>query len=859
MKQYITLIFFIILASGALIFHFNNKGITKVYPVPTNGTMVKTDMEEKGNKGKRQVWMEALHRAAPGVDWREVEYNTAMEKQEDEKKNSKLESRFGNEIEEFAEGYLSGKWTERGSNNQAGSVFDIEYDVETNMMYLVSAGGSLFKTDFYFQYWEVVNDKFKFSPGLLKLVEKENGEKRMLALINKRPHYSDDMGLTWTSASAYEADNWGQVKDAFMVEKDGSTRIFLLAKSSYWSDFHLYVSTDLGENYTDIHTIYTHNSNNVAMAHVEGTGDIFVIEQIEENTSYLHRYNWDTATFELTQSASPLAFGEDGRGNLAAVINEDEHLSLYAYNGQEELYESQDTGKTWTFLSTLPIRPWEVRLYVSNEHPDVMLIGGVECYRSLDGGESWELINFWWEYYDDVDNKLHADIMEFDEFFDQNGDHFMTISNHGGLSITYDKSISNTNIGLYDLNVCQYYSVRTSPKNPKLVIAGSQDQGLQRGLVQGQGTVPFEQVISGDYGHNVFTKGGDAFWTVYPGGWVSHYSDPAQGYLDASWEVNSDNETVWIPPLVEGPDLDKDQVLLAGGNLNGGGGSHLIKLTYEFGAIQKEQYSFDFHDATNSEISAIGISPINRDLFYVATNNGKLYYSTDGGQNFSKSHNNVSGSHYLYGACILPSRLDPSIVYISGSGYSTAGVVKSPNGGKHFVSMDKGLPNTMVFAIATNEDESLFFAATEAGPYVYVTEKDEWFALSGTFAPTQSYWTVEYLPDSKVARFGTYGRGIWDFEVIESGVSNEDLVSSRNEMISYPNPVNDFLTVQFEDPLNDNALINFYTLSGQLAKRISIVGGKSVYDIDLTQLEKGMYVLTVEGEAFSYRRKVIKN
>jgi len=30
-------------------------------------------------------------------------------------------------------------------------------------------------------------------------------------------------------------------------------------------------------------------------------------------------------------------------------------------------------------------------------------------------------------------------------------------------------------------------------------------------------------------------------------------------------------------------------------------------------------------------------------------------------------------------------------------------------------------------------------------------------------APDQVYWSVEYISDTHTVRFGTYGRGIWDF------------------------------------------------------------------------------------------------
>ena len=43
--------------------------------------------------------------------------------------------------------------------------------------------------------------------------------------------------------------------------------------------------------------------------------------------------------------------------------------------------------------------------------------------------------------------------------------------------------------------------------------------------------------------------------------------------------------------------------------------------------------------------------------------------------------------------------------------------------------------------------------------------ENEWFLLSGISAPDQTYWSVDFIPEINTARFGTYGRGIWDFVI----------------------------------------------------------------------------------------------
>ena len=57
----------------------------------------------------------------------------------------------------------------------------------------------------------------------------------------------------------------------------------------------------------------------------------------------------------------------------------------------------------------------------------------------------------------------------------------------------------------------------------------------------------------------------------------------------------------------------------------------------------------------------------------------------------------------------------------------------------------------------------MIFAATSVGPYMYSNETGTWEDMSGEYAPDQTYWTVDYIPQIHTVRFGTYGRGIWDY------------------------------------------------------------------------------------------------
>ena len=99
--------------------------IDDIQPLPTNGQTMIHHGEEASKGDAREEWLELLHQAAPGTDWRAIEHQTRL-KRHQAKSRSPLQFRSGCDGGLFAEGLLSGSWYERGSINQAGSVFDTE-------------------------------------------------------------------------------------------------------------------------------------------------------------------------------------------------------------------------------------------------------------------------------------------------------------------------------------------------------------------------------------------------------------------------------------------------------------------------------------------------------------------------------------------------------------------------------------------------------------------------------------------------------------------------------------------------------------------------------------------------------------
>lgn len=767
----------IAICCGLYFFPYSTATSEKPYPAPTRGeTEIFAGQEEGGNA--REEWQKLIHRAAPGTDWETIE--SENRKEIFRKRNANVAAQRS--AETFANGLLSGSWQELGSNDQAGNLTTVRYAKEEDKIYGISGGGTLWRGNLDGSSWTELNRSTVFRSNILEIVEGSNGSNTIVAAIDKDLYYSTDNGASWTASvmDINTVQNWGEPTELVSLPDNSLIYLRRAWDPAPWAPrMWIYRSTDLGQNFTRIGVLDPVGTGWVSSSETQlwvqpGASTVYVLHQGEE----LYSVNGATVMLETTNNDLPTGNSLDLDGNTNGGIT-----TLYALINQNTLYQSNNLGATWSQVSGLPVSSWSVGIAVSPNDPDFIAYGEVELYRTANGGGNWSKVNTWQSYYSDWD-KVHADIMDI-QFFEKNdGTDFILVANHGGLHVSYDNLVTTTNIGTSGLNIGQFYDVRTDPLNSNYVYGGTQDQGHQRTSVAAGATGPvnFDQVISGDYGHMAFSRNNQSLWTVYPGGWTTYYHNPQTSGYNAAFDVPGNHPPVtnWIFPTAETTDPDDNKIYIAGGNVNGGNGSYLVTLSAQTSApysISASQFNYDFRANSSSgtaTISAIEASTIEADNLYVATSDGTFFYSDDLGATWNKT-TNFGGptEHWLYGSTIFASQLTAGLVWYAGSGYSNPSVYQSTDGGQTFTNISNGMPATLVHEIVANTDETLLFAATEAGPFVYVISEQTWYQMLGTIAPVQNFYSAEYVVSDNLVRFGTYGRGIWDFKITSQSLPVE--------------------------------------------------------------------------------------
>ncbi|MEM6343354.1 MAG: T9SS type A sorting domain-containing protein [Bacteroidota bacterium] len=752
-----------------LLIFYSGQQPVKTYPKPTEINL--QQREDKAFKQDRKAFIEQMHKAAPGTDWRQIDQQTRQTKAE--VRMSRLQSQYlqrgANPLfsrDTLANNQVQAHWREIGSRNQSGRIHTAAYDQQADILYLASSGGNIWKGSRNGSDWQVQNDLFQIKGiEMLELVDLPSGQRLFANATGWGQDgfwYSDDQGQTWTASQGLSnVKSWGRVLRS-VIKPDATHTIYLLAfewDNTNWEKMTtLYRSVDNGLSFGQIATFSSATFGN------EQGFDIWTDPLTAGPVYLLH----DNDLYELDANDQPVlkssVIGQSDLGNAHLVGSGNMIYAGYHSSDSLKVYQSSNAGQSWSYRGQQATNLFfRTSFNVDRNNPQRLYAGGINAFTSDNGGASWRLINQWWEYYGDEATKLHADIPSFPSFETANGIPFSMVCTDGGAFISYDELDNVSNISLNGLNVSQYYSTYTFQIDPAIIYVGSQDQGFQRSKIDDGGVLSFDQLISGDYGHLGSANGGLSLWCNYPG-FTMYYPSANLGTNNITLDFPTDNH-LWLAPLMVDP-LIPNIAYLGGGGINGNG-THIVKLTAGINSISYQQLPYDFPGG--GSISAMAISPLNHNFWYVITDNANYFFSLDGGNTWNATnHANLPGSQYFYGNKILPSPTQLGRIYLAGSGYNNSPAYVSNDNGQTFTAIDNGLPNTLVYGLACTPDESMVFAATEVGPYLYLPADDTWYPIEGMGAPDQTYWSVEYVEELRAARFGTYGRGIWDFVICDS-------------------------------------------------------------------------------------------
>ncbi len=429
-------------------------------------------------------------------------------------------------------------------------------------------------------------------------------------------------------------------------------------------------------------------------------------------------------------------------------------------SGLEAVYRSTNSGASFTQVysgTTKNLLGWDsdggdpggqgwydLSLAASPSNANTIVVGGVNTWKSTNGGTSWSIINHWWG--DGVD-AVHADKHMLS--YRSNGDLFecndggIYISTNGGTDWT-DKTNGMVISQMYKLGVSQTVDDET--------ITGLQDNG--------------SKLLSGGVWDDV--KGGDGMECLIDYTNVNtQYATYVNGQIDRTtnhWgsstaiEPSAAGDGAWVTPYIIDP--ANNSTLYAGY-------SDVYKTTNKGNSWTKISTM-----NTGSKIRAMAISPSNSSYIYVSDPN-QIWKTTNGGSSWTEITGSlpVSSNTITY---IAVKADDPTYIWVTLSGYNSNKVYRSTNGGTSWTNISTGLPSIPVYTIVQNEQIATdihLYVGTELG--VYFKDGDANWVSYNTGLPNVKCGELEIYYDATPTlsklRLATYGRGLWESDLMTEG------------------------------------------------------------------------------------------
>lgn len=684
-------------------------------------------------KSRRKAWFRELHKTPDGVDWRAIERENGL--RQVQKRNALAGMAAPPE--------LGGTWVERGSDNQAGRSHAAGRTPD-GALYVGSALGGVWKGTVDGEDWTPIGDDLYGGAHQLVVTPSDVwGEPPVVlaAATWGRVHVSTDDGETWEVPSGLPA-----VWRTHRLIQGGDGTIYFITNDGY--DRVLSRSDDGGRTFEALLSLGDWDGDVWVPRTLDTT--VYLVNNGELWVSDDRGDSWaSVGVLPGAGSGARLVGSEAGAPRLYAPVTDD--------GSRWRLLRSDDAGETWTELTEMG--DYWGALNASIVDPDIFMWGGVEVHRTGNGGASFSVVNSWGEYYGDPDRYLHADIMGINVYPDDDGGETWYINTDGGTYESTDGVRTVSNLSLDGLRISQYYDVLTSSANPAHIAAGSQDQGYQvtQGMEQDDSVLQFAQALSGDYGHLSSSDGSHALvYSTYPGFMLVQIGE------DSPYLGSGDfppGQRGWLPMVTADP-VDPEVAYLTGAELYRYTRSSDVEWDYE--RWGDHSFSSDGYEY----LSALVFAPTDPDRVYGATSYGRFFVSDDHGETWRESADTGPDSHYFYGTSIAVSPSNADIAYAGGNGYSEPGVYRTADGGETWEPWSEGLPDTLVYALTITLDGSeTVFAGTETAAYRRGPDDAEWVDITGGDAPVTLYWSAETLVHENTVRFGTYGRGIWDYQM----------------------------------------------------------------------------------------------
>lgn len=673
---------------------------------------------------------------------------------------------------------------------------------------------------------------------------------------------STDGGTTWTNLAS--TTDFEYVYDLHVRNEGGTAVIYASMRDtngSSSSGTDVFRSTNGGTSWTNVF------GNPVRDFEIATDNTIWAGDA---NGNIIKSTDGTTWTVKYTSSVT-----NAGRVEVAVAPSDSSVLYALIASGSAfgEFVQSTDGGENWSSFSgpsdidaTIPAsdftrgQAWyDFIAAVNPGNSNEVFIGGVNTFKTTNGGTSWTKVSSWESFYDVTRSYVHADIHNI-VFRPNHNDQFV-ITSDGGVSYAPDLSVVPTSgpnaytTGIFNrnlnLNVTQFYSAAIDPVNTHGFLGGTQDNGSHLFSEAAFGST--SEIWGGD--------GGFAFIDqTYHNGTDGHYRI-----------VSNTGNTYYL--LDSGPNAGGAWVRI----LNGGGGSFINPADYDdennilysyqgVGVTSETTLNADDTSqgvgnngflgssqninipALTSATTHIRVSPYNE-------NNRAVFFGTQGGVIIKRTADgnlttltNMSGTTGAV-SCIDVGATDDELL-LTYSNYGVDSVWYSTNGGSSWVNKEGNLPDMPVrWALFNPLDRKEVLIATEVGVWrtLDITAGSVVWEPVSTNMGNVRVDMLQYRASDNVVLAATHGRGMFTDKFTATPTSVDDVLADKKVFTMYPTISKGDFTLFAKNTLG-KAKVHLFDISGKQVYTTNVDFNANSSQQISVNLRPGVYIVNLVDE-----------
>jgi photosystem II stability/assembly factor-like uncharacterized protein len=745
-------------------------------------------------------------------------------------------------------------WEFVGPLNVGGRVTDIEmFEDDISTIYVGTASGGVFKSIDKGESWEPIFDEalslsigdMAISKGEEKVIYVGTGEANAgggsLAYDGVGVYKSFDQGVTWEHKGLINVGSIGKV----VVHPENADIVFVAAMGHLFKNNEergVYKSIDGGDTWEQVLFLSDSTGAIDLVMHPENPDLIYAAMWERKREAANRQYGGITSGIYQSkdggQSWEELKMGlpthASQKGRIGLAIAPSNPATLYAIYARTDgwldgIYKSTNSGTSWNRVGevgSVPFMWWFGKIMVDPFDEDRVFVPALDLFRSVDGGNNFT----------NVSDGMHVD--QHALYIHPQNTSLVIAGNDGGVYISENGGTRWTKKNT--LPITQFYTCEIDFQTPTNFYGGTQDNGTIRTL---SGSVDDWEFIFGGDGFRVLVDPTDSRFVYAESqrGNLGRSVDGGNSFIGALNGIDIGNRRRnWNTPFVFDP--NNTAILYMG--------TERIYKTENraasWRAISPDLSNGDVggNIAFFGTVTTIDVSRVNSNIIYAGTDDGNVWNSIDGGENWNKVSEELPNR---WVTAVVASPIDENTAYVVYSGYrfgeSIGHIYRTENQGNHWEDISGNLPDIPLndLIVLPNQASELYLAS-DIGVFRSENNGATW-ELFVQDLPQVPIIDLDYHAPTQTLVAATYGRGMYQSKLSLSTSFEESIVSINNIKL-YPNPTTAFLNIELKLKRSAKISINLIDRVGR--KRLEginneLENGTHHLKLHIQDLESGIY------------------